>query len=117
MAKQRNKKQRRHSDAERRSILAAFAASGQSQARFAERQGISTTTLQNWLRVARASRGGGSLPELVPVRVRDARDELALGSEPKCFEITLRSQRRLLVPSGFEAQEVRLLVEILEARC
>jgi transposase-like protein len=117
MAKKQNKKQRRHSKAERRSILAAFSASGLSQARFARQQGISPTTLQNWLRAARKAKGGKSAPALVPVRLRESVPLPPLGSEPKSYEITLRSQRRLLVPTGFKAREVRRLVEILEARC
>jgi transposase-like protein len=108
---------RRHTEEERLKIIEEYRASGMNQARFASHCGISATTLQNWLRKSHELRGNGPLGKLLPVKVLPGSGPDGLSSPGRSFTITLRSCRRLHVPTGFDPEEVRILVGILEEPC
>lgn len=116
MKRSRNEPHRRYRETERNEIVTEYKTSGLSQASIASRHGISATTLQNWLRARREAQSEESSPKLLPVRIVPGNGEDASPFEP-AFEITLKSRRRLRVPSGFDPKEVRLLVGILEETC
>jgi transposase-like protein len=108
---------RRYSEKERREMVEEYKASSMSQVRFASSRGISAATLQNWLRKFHKSKGGEQPGKLLPVRVLPDScldDTQSLG---RSFEITLNSCRQLRVPSGFDAEEVKKLVHLLEETC
>jgi transposase-like protein len=110
-------RRRRFSDSERQEIITEYKTSNLSQASIALRHGISKATIQNWLRTHRKSQSKDGSQKLLPVRIIDEDfREASLTSGP-AFEITLKSNRRLRVPSGFDLDEVRLLVQILEEPC
>jgi transposase-like protein len=52
------------SKAQRREILAALARSGESLPRFARRTGLKYSTLANWVKHSRRSKGSGRPPRL-----------------------------------------------------
>jgi transposase-like protein len=108
---------RRYTEAERLEILEEFNTSGHSQVRFAAQRGISTTTLRNWLRESQELVKKKSSKKFLPVRIMPETREDGGSCPGRSFEITLKSRRRLYVPSGFDPEEVRLLVGILEETC
>ena len=107
---------RRHSKAERESVLLEYASSELSQVRFAEIKGISISTFQNWLRKSRESEADAKPGDLVPVR-------LVPGNGPKkpassgLIEIELASGSVIRVAPGFDPDEIRELVKILRESC
>lgn len=118
MNKLTGKIRRRHySEAGRRKMVKEYQSGSMSQVHFAASRGISATTLQNWIRKYHPTRKDKTPGKLLPVRVLpDSHlcDPLSLGHS---FEITLNSRRQLRVPSGFNAEEVKNLVRILEEPC
>ena len=108
---------RRHTEEERLKIIEAYRESGMNQVRFASHCGISVTTLQNWLRKSHELRGNGPLGKLLPVKVIHGNGPDGFSPLGRSFAITLRSCRRLHVPTGFDPEEVRILVGILEETC
>lgn len=116
MKRSSNKPHRRYSETERNEIVTEYKTSGLSQASIAARHGISTATLQNWLRGRREARSEENSPKLLPVRIVPENGEDASPFDP-AYEITLKSSRRLRVSPGFDPHEVSILVKILEETC
>ena len=110
-------KRRRFTEAERREIVDEYKSGSMSQAHLASTQGISASTLQNWLRRYRPLRKAVLPGKLLPVRVLHDSCLSDSLSPDRSFEITLNSHRKIRVPSGFDTEEVKNLVRILEETC
>jgi hypothetical protein len=96
--------------------------SGLTLAEFAAEVGISPKTLTNWAwKLKREAKGDGtqlSAPKKRPASatgapIRPAFVELAGHDSVGRFELEVRG-RRLHIPTAFDAQELRVLLEILE---
>jgi transposase-like protein len=105
---------RRFSDTERAAVLAEYKQSDLSQVRFCEEKGISPSTLQNWIRRSRDAEEPPRPVALVPVRLRSSVSRFESPGPDRCYEISLSPSRHLSVPPGFDPEEVRTLVSILE---
>jgi len=89
---------------------------GTSLARLARRSGIPLGTLSYWS--WRRRRGPRSAFVDVVVDARAAEDRAwGGGSEVSPFEIVLSGGRRLVVPPGFDADELRRLLRAAEDAC
>ena len=102
-----HRKRRYRSAREIQEVLAAFEASGLSQAAFARSRGVSPTSLNNWIR--RWRRPGETATALVPVHVVPG------GPSTPPFEVRLGNRRIVRVPSGFDAAELRRLLAAVES--
>ncbi len=88
-----------------------FGGSGLTQMAFAERHGLSVSTLRSWLR--RRSRRHGRGSRFVPVTIVDPRRAQAAAR----LEIELGSDRRLLVPADFDRDALAALLPVIVASC
>ncbi|MCA9759713.1 MAG: hypothetical protein KDA27_28205 [Candidatus Eisenbacteria bacterium] len=100
---------------EMRTVLSRWRRSGLSLRRFGQDQGISYNTLQYWRRKFEGTgpvrrQGRQATPEFVPVEVVPDRT-----TEKVRYDVRLRSGHRVRVHSGFDAAELRRLVEALES--
>ena len=111
------RRHRRYSVEDRAKFLAAYRTSGMSQSRFARTQGLSLSTLRYWLSRERYQGKGRASSTFVPVQVKQAPRSPIQVPSPSDFEVTLCSGRILHIPSGFDPEEVRTLVAILEGSC
>ena len=111
-------------------VLERWRASGRSLRSFALSSGVSEPGLRYWQRrlappppAGRAARrpgsgnsGGPLHPQsMIPVKivaVEEARVSLKAGAEP-CIELHLVSGVEVRVPSGFSAEDLRRLLEVL----
>jgi hypothetical protein len=105
-------------------LVEQYVESGLTQREFCERQRISIGTLQYWLRRIGAGEIAGrrAEPPLVEVKL------LGAGGAPKSsnagsaaegrggYEVVLAGERRLRISPGFDAEEVAVLVALLEGR-
>jgi transcriptional regulator with XRE-family HTH domain len=97
-----------------RRLLEEHARSGLTQIAFAEGKGISSSTLSWWRREVqhrdrRRAKLNGAAPRLVPVEV------VGEHRAGPAFVVQLTSGRILRVRGGFDAAELKRLVEVLEA--
>jgi len=103
-------------------LLTEQESSGLSLRAFAESRGVNVATFYGWhrrLRPKRAQHKKGG-PALVPVRVVDPVTEAtpACGpAPPQTFEVTIPGERVISVPVGFDAQELRRLLSVLDSSC
>jgi hypothetical protein len=111
-------------------MVTQYCESGITQREFCARRKVSVGTLQYWLRkLARDEEGRSpAAPQLVEVSL--VKTELgagrwAAGREPgatmaanagRVYEMVLAGERRLRIPTGFDAGEVAALVALLEER-
>jgi transposase len=94
-------------EAEARVMVEAWRTSGESLAGFARRHGVDPRRVARW-----AGRVAGSVPAPVrfhPVRLAD-RD----GGGGAAIEIHLVGGPRVRVPAGFQAEDLRRVVAVLE---
>ena len=122
-------KRRRYERGEIVRTLKKWRASGQSAREYAERNGLSQTTLYRWRQEyertpesASSRKGRGtsekvSLPRLpkerfVEVEVRREEPESPVGGSR--FVVEVVGGRRVEVPRGFDGDELRRLLEIVE---
>ena len=101
---------------EMRELLARWERSGQSLLAFGKAEGISYTTLQYWRRKFRDSPGATEATSESPgwAEVRVVPD--AVSAEiPTGYEVWLPNGISLEVRIGFDAVELRRLVEVLTA--
>ena len=100
-------------------VLRELEQSGLSVVAFARQRGIPLSTLRWWRSVQR----GEQAPKRRRHRERPPRLVEVIGSsrgEERSragFEVTLGNGRRVLVPMGFDAEALGVLVQTLEARC
>lgn len=95
-------KQRRRTTAERAALVASWRRSGKSRRAFARELGVAANTLYRWIREASRE------PEFVEVL---SMPEPRPAVNP--FVVTLSGGLRVEVPVGFEASELRRLVDAL----
>ena len=88
---------RRRSDAEKRELLGEWAASGLSKVAFAKKHKVSPNSLSRWRKVL----------------ARPAFVEVLPASQGPAFVLRLRDEVQLEVPAGFDAGELRRLVDTL----
>lgn len=101
-------------------LVEQYLESGWTQREFCDRERISVGALQYWLRriAADESDESGAEPRLVEVKVLGAVASPA-GSAVAArsgYEVVLAGERRLRIPPGFDAEEVAVLVALLEER-
>ncbi len=107
---------------EMRRLIAEQRASGLTVAAFAARRGIKAATLFNWRRRFRFDAPTiAPSPALVPVRIIDDDDDRdrvsspTLATTPNVMAVELRNARRITVPPGFSADDLRRLIEVVES--
>jgi transposase-like protein len=115
----RSKSEARHgrfTEPERQAIIAEYRTGALSQAAIASKYGISKSTIQNWLRSHREKEAISQ--KLVPVRLKgfQASSE-SNGLAPTHYEVILKTNRKLRMASGFNPEDVRLLLKVLEESC
>ncbi len=93
-----------------RVLVGALAESGDSLTGFAFRHGFDPKRLSRWR--ARLTRKDSETVEFHPVQL--TMSELGRGSERGSIAIELSSGRRVHVGRGFDAEDLRLVVAILE---
>ena len=110
-------------------VVSQWRASGLSQKEFCRRRDISDRALNNWLykspyreRVARilAARSQGKpdaeTPRFLPVAVLGATRKTDSHDACATIEVVLKSGSRIAVTPGFDAETLRRVVAVLEAR-
>jgi lambda repressor-like predicted transcriptional regulator len=110
-------------------VVSQWRASGLSQKEFCRRRDISDRALNNWLykspyreRVARilAARSQNKIdaetPRFLPVTVLSATRETDSHRACATIEVVLPSGSRIAVTPGFDAETLRRVVAVLEAR-
>ena len=105
-------KRRVRSEVEIGEIVEAYESSGLTQAAFARSHKVALSSLSYWIRKVRG--GWKQRPEpaaLVPVRV--------VGSVMPVsrFEVQLANDRVVRVPAGFDGDELRRLLSVVESPC
>jgi hypothetical protein len=104
-------------------LIEQYIESGWTQREFCERRRVSVGTLQYWLRRIAADESGErpTEPQLVEVSLLAAAMTKAPKAESaglaRCgYEMVLAGERRLRISPGFNAEEVAVLVALLEER-
>lgn len=100
--------------AEMRPLVEEWRQGSASQAEVARRHGLNPGTFSWWcarLGGRAGKRRGPASPRLVPVKVVDA----PRSAGARRFDVVLSQGLRVRVPSGFEATELRRLVEALRS--
>lgn len=110
-------------------VVTQWRASGLSQKEFCQRRGISDRALNNWLykspyreRVARilAARSQGDLatesPRFLPVTVLGTTEATPSQTASATIEVVLPGGPRIAVTPGFDAETLRRVVAVSEAR-
>lgn len=100
----------RRSPAERTQLLRAFRASALSQEAFAAQAGIGLSTLQCWLRAARAAR-----PE--PPSFVELPNPLPTAAAPPAYRLRWADGLVLELGHGWVAEDLAALLPLLEGRC
>ena len=94
-------------------LLARRERGGLTWSELSAESGVPRSTLQLWSRRFGTEVGRGKRSGFVRVEVVDRSG----GHSPERLEIVLRSGHRLLVPRGFDANELRAVVAVLEPGC
>ncbi len=110
-------RRRNRTQAEGEELIGEYVESGMTQREFCGREGISVGTLTYWLR--RIGNTGmdeeAGRTSLVEVQVvEDGEPRVAKDHERPGYEIILSGERRLRIPTGFDADEVAVLLAVLE---
>jgi len=96
--------------AEKAKIVAAYKRSGLSQRDFALQHGIATSNIQRWIGQFPASAKPAHWAALVEVP-----NLLATRSGPGAYRLHFAQGLQLEVARGFEPEEVRVLVQLLQS--
>lgn len=104
---------------EMRRIVAEQRASGMTVAEFAMRRGMTASTLNHWRRRFPET-APGTRTEFVPVVVIDEPETGATRErDPRwastAFVVELARERKVSVPGGFAAEDLRRLIKVLES--
>lgn len=104
---------------EMRRIVAEQRASGMTVAEFAMRRGMTASTLNHWRRRFRET-APGARTEFVPLLVVDGPEagvtcENDSRGAATAFVVELARKRKVTVPGGFAAEDLRRLIEVLES--
>lgn len=98
-------------ETEARVFVEAWRSSGETLARFARRHGVEPRRLARW--VSRLERGADEGVRFHPVRLLEQQAELERSGSGAPIEIELAHGRRVCVPPGFEAEELRRVLVVL----
>jgi transposase-like protein len=114
-------RRRNRTQIEGEELIAEYVESGMTQCEFCELEGISVGTLAYWLRKV-GNTGmdeGAGRASLVEVQlINDGEPRVANEYERPGYEIILSGERCLRIPPGFDADEVAVLITVLEGdRC
>lgn len=96
--------------AQREQILDDYQRSGLTQREFALRAGIGLSTLQLWLRKSAKPGASAQGPAFIAVS-----NLLAEASGSACYRLRLPGGMIVEAPLGFRSQELRDLLEVLQA--
>jgi hypothetical protein len=102
---------KRWREADARVLLEAWQGSGQTLTAFAQMHDIHPERLGRWHRLLRATHADGPVG-FHPVRVR--RSEPRSGQGEK-IEVVLAGKRCIRVPHGFDVEDLRRLLAVLDA--
>ena len=100
---------RRWREEEARMVMSAWRGSGETMWVFAKENGLVAQRLYRW---ARRLKGGESSEAFHPVRLMG----VSRAEEARKIEIELVDGRRVRVGEGFSAEELGLVLEVLEGR-
>lgn len=99
--------------------MTRYAESGLTQREFCGRNGVGLSTLGRWLRQL-AREAEPEPPVFMEANMQqDGRAALALGYSDaggRCFKVSLGSGREIEVASGFDPQELAMLLRVVEER-
>lgn len=98
-------------EAEARVFVEAWRSSGETLARFARRHGVKRWRLARW--VSRLERGAGEGVRFHPVRLLEQQAEPWRSGSGAPIEIEVAHGRRVRVPCGFEAEDLRRVLVVL----
>lgn len=99
-----------------RQAVIEFEASGLSLPEFAERIGVSAATMYAWRKRLESARPEQRAYGLVEVEVKPATTpEPARSQSPADFTVRISSTFSIAVPVGFDADELRRLVRVIES--
>ena len=98
--------------AEARVVVDAWRRSGEGLGAFAERHGLHPRRLSRW---AKRLEEAAEPVRFHPVRVVHRSEVEARGDAP--LEIVLGERHRVRVASGFAAEDLERVLDVLEARC
>jgi hypothetical protein len=118
MARHRQSSPARHDPARIRRLLAEREKSGESYGSLSRRSGIPIGTLASWMHRER-QRDPGRSAAFVELRVRkdDGDAEIVPCPTPDAFTVVVSAvgrRREILVPPGFDADELRAVIAVLE---
>lgn len=101
-------------EAQARILIEAWRSSGETLSAFAKRNGVAVRRLARWARRLREGRAGSL--RFHPIRVVERLRERSDGAP---IEIGLGGDRCVRVPRGFETEELRRVLAVLEeaGRC
>lgn len=127
MAQQNGRKNfRAQDDEERLTILDELDQSDMTMAEFSAATGVAVSTLSYWRQRFRSTSAGRKVrhsapldsPDLIPVKLIKAADVSPTDEwRAEVFKVRVRGGRSVLVPTGFDADELVRLVGALESRC
>jgi hypothetical protein len=98
-------------EAEARVLVEAWRGSGETLARFARRHRVEPRRLARW--VSRLERGADEGVRFHPVRLLEQQAEPERSGSSAPIEIELAHGRRVCVPRGFEAEDLRRVLVVL----
>lgn len=104
MTKRTSRPRQRRTPEQIAAIVSDFRASGRSRVAFARERGIPASTLDLWLRNHRTGSRGQSLTEFVEL------DVPTTPVSPACYEVVFPSGVRLMIPAGFDASELAIVI-------
>ena len=96
-------------EAQARVVVTGWLQSGEALAAYAERHGVDPARLSRW--VKRLEGAEAPAVRFYPVRLKDERVVAESGGT---IEIELRDGRRVRVPRGFEAEDLRRVLVVLQ---
>ncbi len=105
---------------EMRRTLAEARRRGEGYEAVAKRLGVSASTVRWWssqVRRRAARRAARSQPQATSPSTPSFVEVRVDAPRSSCFEVELRGERKLRVPTGFDATELQRLIAVLDPSC